>query len=431
MATPPLPRLPVSERMRRAGIVAWSTIGILILACAFVWALYRVRIILPPLVLALIIIYMLNPIVSRLEARGVPRVFGTIGSYVVVLGGLTLLIIAISPFIGRQIDSFTQDWPEFRLDLAQSIENSAASLHDSFGLDLDTSQVTCLLGADEVPSSDAPTHAKCDQVTRDFRERISTQAGRITEIGSSVLEIMFIFLVAPILALYLLIDLPQLQRDIMNLVPEDHQDEFADLGSKIGRAVGGFFRGQLLVALIVGILASFGFFLIDLRFWLIIGAIAGFTNLIPLVGPFIGGGLGFIVGSLTGGIGQGLKAVVVALIVQQIDNHFISPNVMKRTVKLHPVTVMLSIIAGGALGGFWGVLLGVPGVAVAKLILSHLWTTRVLGVEASPFSVARPAVPPAVVPETVEAVVGARANGDDDADDERGRAEGSEVSEEE
>ncbi|MEA2434297.1 MAG: hypothetical protein QOG54_1754 [Actinomycetota bacterium] len=403
--------------MRRAGTIAWSTIGILILAYVFVWGLTRIRIIFPPLVLALIIIYMLNPIVSRLEERGVKRGLGTVLSYAVVLGGVTLLILAVAPFISSQVSGFADDWPQFRLDLAKSIENGADTLHDSLGLDLDTTQVTCLLGADEVQSSEAPTHAQCDEVTRDFRDRISHQAGRITEIGSSLLEILFIFIVAPILALYLLIDLPQLQRDILNLVPEDHKEEFADLGGKIGKTVGGFFRGQLLVALIVGIMSSLGFFFIDLRFWLIIGAIAGFTNLIPLVGPFIGGGLGFIVGSLTDGVGQGLKAALVALIVQQIDNHFISPNVMKRTVQLHPVTVMLSILAGGAVGGFWGVLLGVPTVAVAKLLLSHLWTTRVLGTEPSPYASSAGATPPSVVPERTEAIVGARVDAEEQGEE--------------
>jgi predicted PurR-regulated permease PerM len=388
--------------MRRAGIVAWATIGILILGYAALWGLSRIRIIFPPLVLALIIIYVLNPIVIRLERRGVKRSLGTVLAYVLAAGIIALVAIIATPFISRQIDSFASDWPEFKLELATSIENGAESIHDRFGINLDTSQVTCLLGADDVQNPGAPTHAKCDQVTRDFRDRVAAQAGRITEIGSSLLEILFIFIVAPILALYLLIDLPQLQRDILNLVPDDHKEEFADLGGKVGRTVGGFFRGQLLVALIVGILASLGFFFIGLRFWLIIGAIAGFTNLIPLVGPFIGGGLGFIVGTLTDGMSTGLKAALVALIVQQIDNHFISPNVMKRTVQLHPVTVMLSILAGGAIGGFWGVLLGVPTVAVTKLLLNHVWTTRVLGVEASPYSSTVGASPPSVVPETDE-----------------------------
>ena len=211
------------------------------------------------------------------------------------------------------------------------------------------------------------------------------------------------FILAPLLALYILIDLPQLQRDALNLVPRSHRDEFADLGSKIGRAVGGFFRGQLFVALMVGVMSSVGFWIIGLPFWLVIGAIAGFTNLIPLVGPFIGGGLGLIVGIVTEGPALGFGAAFVALVVQQIDNHVISPNVMKRTVQIHPATVMLSLLAGGTLAGFWGVLLGVPAVAVVKLLLAHFWTTRVLGEDVSPHArVVGGRDAPSVVPEEKE-----------------------------
>jgi predicted PurR-regulated permease PerM len=218
--------------------------------------------------------------------------------------------------------------------------------------------------------------------------------------GSSLLEVLLVFVVGPLIALYLLIDLPHLSRDLKNLIPESHRDEFVDLGGKVTTAVGGFFRGQLLVALVVGVLSALGFRIIGLPFWFVIGAVAGFFNLVPLVGPYIGGALGFFVGLLTGGIGLGLRAAVVELIVQQLDNHFISPNVMRRTVNLHPVTVMLSLLAGSAVAGFWGVLLGVPAVAVAKVTLGHLWATRVLGAQVSPHAVRqgrRDA--PSVVPE--------------------------------
>jgi len=130
----------------------------------------------------------------------------------------------------------------------------------------------------------------------------------------------------------------------------------------------------------------------------VIGAIAGFFNLIPLVGPFIGGGIGFVIGTVYGGVGLGIKAAVVEVIVQQIDNHFLSPNVMKRTVRIHPVTVMLSLLAGGALAGFWGVLLAVPAVAVGKLVLGHLWATRVLGAEVGPYSGSGREAPSVIVP---------------------------------
>ncbi|HVF52421.1 MAG TPA: AI-2E family transporter [Actinomycetota bacterium] len=399
MATPFPPRLPVVERVRRAGIVAWSIIGLLILSAVGVWVLFKVRIIFPPLVLALLIIYLLNPLVSRLEQRGVTRSVGAILSYVVVLGGVTLVVAVLIPPIARQIESFSAEWPEFRLELLNVSQDLAVTLEDRAGVRIDTTRIACLLDVQEDPSVDIPSDRRCDEVDEEFRETITEHAGRLTEIGSSVLEAILIFILAPLLALYLLIDLPQLQHDMLNVFPETHREEVADLGSKIGRTVGGFFRGQFLVAIVVGVMSSLGFALIGLPFWLVIGAIAGLTNLIPLVGPFIGGGLGFLIGTVSGGVGLGLRAILVALVVQQVDNHIISPNIMKRTVQLHPATVMLSILAGATLAGFWGVLLGVPFVAVGKLLLGHLWATRILGVEVSPFG--HPDVsstPPSVVP---------------------------------
>lgn len=406
MVSPAAPRLPAGERIRRVGIAAWSIIGILILLYIAFRGLVLISVIFPPLVFALLLIYLLNPLVTRFEKRGMRRGLAVGVAYILVLGMLTLLLMAIIPPVSDQISEFSDDWPEFRSQAAHMIEDTASSFERRFNVEIDASQISCLLGADDdVTIVDGPTHSECDEVTEELRERFAASAGRISEVGLTVLEALLVFILAPLLALYLLIDLPHLQRDLLHLVPEANREEMADLGSKVGRAIGGFFRGQLLVALTVGVLSAVGFKLIGLPFWLIIGAIAGFFNLIPLIGPFIGGAIGFFVGVVSDDFSLGLKAVIVEVIVQQLDNHVISPNIMKRTVNLHPVTVMLSILAGGAVGGFWGVLLGVPFVAVVKLILGHVWATRVLGEEVSPYAVASSAraKPPSVVPDEDEA----------------------------
>jgi predicted PurR-regulated permease PerM len=355
---------------------AWSIIGIVLLAAATLWALQKVKIIFPPLVLALLIIYLLNPIIGWLQNRGVPRVAGTLAAYVVVLGSITLVILALIPVVSDQIQQLADRGPEFRSDFLSFVHGASQTVEQRIGVEIDTTQVDCLLGAAQAPSA-----AACDEATQALREEVGEQAGRLTEFGSSLLEALLAFILAPLIALYLLIDLPNLSRSLLSLVPSGHREEVVDLGGKVTRAVGGFFRGQLLVALIVGVLSSLGFRIIGLPFWLVIGAIAGFFNIIPLVGPYIGGGIGFLVGTVSGGLSLGLKAALVELVVQQIDNHIISPNVMRRTVNIHPVTVMLALLTGGTLAGFWGVLLGVPAVAVGKILLGHLWATRVLGVE--------------------------------------------------
>jgi predicted PurR-regulated permease PerM len=395
------PRLPSGERLRRAGIAAWSIIGLVIVAAIAVYVLLKIRVVFPPLVLALLLIYMLNPLIARLERRGVARPLGTFFAYVVFIGITTLILMATIPYFADQVSGFSEDWPEFREQTVDFVDDTAASFEDRLGIEINTTQVDCLLGADEIDAPTSPTEERCDQVVENFRDRFAEQAGNFTEIGRSVLEVLLVFVLAPLIALYILIDLPQLQRDVLNLIPPSHREEFRDLANKIGRAIGGFFRGQLLVAFLVGLLSAIGFRIIGLPFWFVIGGIAGFFNLIPLIGPFIGGGIGFLVGTITGGVGLGLQAALVELIVQQFDNHIVSPNVMRRTVQLHPVTVMLALLAGGTLAGFWGVFLGVPAVAVAKILASHVWATRVLGVEPSPYATTVASDPPSVVPEEV------------------------------
>jgi predicted PurR-regulated permease PerM len=373
-------------------------IGIAIVIYITGFLLYKVRVIFPPLILATLIVFMLNPLVTRLERRGVNRILGTMLAYVLALGIVVLAVIITVPYVSRQIDNFSDEWPEFREQTVDSINNFADEINDRFGLEINTTQVSCLLGADDITGDgDVPSHERCDEVVEDFRDQIGEQAGNFTEIGRGVLEVLLILVIAPLIALYLLIDLPQLRRDVSNLIPESHRDEVSDIAAKVARAVGGFLKGQLFVAFTVGVLSAFGFWIIGLPFWLVIGAIAGFFNLVPLIGPFIGGGIGFLVGTLSDGIGLGLKAALVELLVQQLDNHVISPNIMKRTVQLHPTTVMLALLAGGAIAGFWGVFLGVPVVATVKLIVNHVWATRVLGSEPTPYAHAR-AAPPTVVP---------------------------------
>jgi predicted PurR-regulated permease PerM len=150
------------------------------------------------------------------------------------------------------------------------------------------------------------------------------------------------------------------------------------VGHRLNRAIGGFFRGQLVVAAIVGVLCSIGLGVIGLKFWFLIGMIAGLFNVIPLIGPWVGGIPGVTIALTTGSPLQALLVILVMVGVQQIDNHFITPQVMQRTVHLHPAVVILALVAGGSLAGFFGLLLAVPVAAVLKILISHVWRTYVL-----------------------------------------------------
>jgi predicted PurR-regulated permease PerM len=144
--------------------------------------------------------------------------------------------------------------------------------------------------------------------------------------------------------------------------------------------------------------------------------VAGLFNLIPLIGPFIGAAPALFIAfttdssggllSLDPGWPLAIGASVALLTVQQIDNHIISPNVVARTVKLHPVTVMLGLLIGGTVLGLWGMLLAVPVIAATKILMLHFWDTRLQWPPAAEGQAARAGPPtPSEAEESAERAV--------------------------
>jgi predicted PurR-regulated permease PerM len=344
---------------RKAGIVVWSLLGTLLLLGAVGWVLVRFAFLLPAVVLALVVTFVLNPVVSWLQQRGMARWMGSCLSFLVLAGLLTLVGFLVIPSMAEQGRQLADDFPAIYDDLVTDLENFG----DRIGLEID------------LPSYDELRERIEEQQDGFFED----QMGRITEITLGVLETLLLVIVGPVIAFYLLLDLPSVRRSFMSLVPDRQRAEVAYVGRELGRAVGGFLRGQVLVAMIVGVMTSVGFLAIDLPFWLLIGMIAGFLNIIPFVGPWVGGALGVGVALATRDPQTALWAGLVALVVQQIDNHFVSPTVLRVTVRIHPGLIILGLIAGGSLFGFWGLVLAVPVMAATKIVTGHYWRTRVLG----------------------------------------------------
>jgi len=344
--------------IRRVGVIAWSLLGTLLLIGAVIWVLLQVWIVIPPVVLAIAIIYLINPVVTRLQRRGLARWMGSCLSYLVLAGVLTLAGFLVVPSIASQGRDLGARFP---------------TIYD--GLVADAEQFAANVGLTKV---DLPSFEEL-QARIGEGDFISSRLGKITDITLGVLEGLLLLILAPVVAFYVLLDLPKIKEKTMGLLPERHQAEVAHVARQLGTAVGGFLRGQLLVALIVGVMTSVGFWIVGLPFWLVIGMIAGFLNIIPFVGPWVGGALGVLTALATRDLQTALWALVVAVVVQQIDNHFISPTVLRATVRLHPALIVLGLVAGASIAGFWGVLLTVPVMASFKIIAGHLWRTRVLG----------------------------------------------------
>jgi predicted PurR-regulated permease PerM len=352
----------LSSVVRRIGVFSWSMIGLALLVALFVYLLVQGRVILAPLLIAVVFIFVLNPLVGSLNRRGVPRVIGTAIGFVIILAGLVLLGFLVIPSIIDQAISFTETFPEI-------FDNTSDQVSD----------LAVFIGFDRV---DFWTYDELVTYLNDPGNQETITGflfGWLRGVTAGVFEFILVFLLGPVLAFYLLIDLPNVQRRLLALVPQGNRAETAYVGREVNTAVGGFLRGQLLVALIVGVLLSLGYWLIDLPFWLLIGMVGGFLNIVPFLGPWVGGILGVVVAIATTDLTTAIWATVVAVAVQQIDNNFVSPTVLRATVRLHPAVTLLVLVLAGAVAGFWGIVIAVPLAATVKIVVGHWWRTRVLG----------------------------------------------------
>lgn len=354
-----------SDRLRRLALIVWTSVGVAVLGWVVIRLADTVRVIWLPMAFSFGLVFLLEPSIRWLERRGVPRIFGTFISFIGLIAIVVALVALVFPTVREQVVDFVQRLPELYVGMVTWLRDAALR----FGWDIDE---LLSQGALEAWLNDPANQETIQNLLIGF----GAGAGMLIR---GVTEAVVVTILAPVLAIYLLIDLKRLQANAIGLTPPSHQEEVAFVGGEVGTAMGSFVRGQLLVALIVGIASSTGMWLIDLPFWLLVGIISGLLNMIPFLGPVVGGGLAFLVALLNGDPWQGVWAVLIYTGIQQVDNHVITPMIQRTRVHLSPFAIVVALIVGGSVAGLLGVLVAVPMTAAIRIIAGHLWRTRVLG----------------------------------------------------
>ena len=327
-------------------------------ALGFVLFVYFLHPILTPFLVAIVLAYMFDPVVDRLERLGLSRTWGTITVFTLFTVILMTLLLVLVPLLAKQLLKLYQLAPQV-LDWLQHTAmpwvQAKLGLSDSFW--------------------------KFDKI----KAAITENMGQATDIVGIVLSqatassLVLIGLLAnlvliPVVAFYLLRDWNIMMARIRDLLPRSRADQIVSLAKECHDVLGAFVRGQLLVMLALGVIYSAGLMLVGLELGLLIGLMAGLAAIVPYMGFIIGIGAALIAGlfQFGGDLYPMLGIVAVFMVGQALEGMVLTPLLVGDRIGLHPVAVIFAILAGGELFGFTGVLLALPVAAVIMVLVRHM-----------------------------------------------------------
>lgn len=323
---------------------------IVLAAAAFLYSVRRSLIgTLTPFLYAAVFAYLFNPLINKLEARGIKRFWSSL---------LTVLLVFITlvMFVAMFIPSVISDATTVVRRLSLNMDKLKIMMEDALGR-LDG----MLGGALEVDG-------KVDDLVRTGVQLLTDAISRVVASLGGLIDVLLI----PVITFYLLKDKDLLLRDIAAFFGESQRARLKDVGREINRLLSGYVKGKILISLFIGILTGVGSLIIGIPNALTIGIVAGLFDLIPYFGPWLGGILPVLIALIGPTPIKALWVVILILIIQQVESNLITPRVISQRVGMHPLVVMFSVMFFGSVMGISGMVLGVPIMAVLIALLNRV-----------------------------------------------------------
>lgn len=312
-----------------------------------------IKAIILPLLLGGVLYYMTEPIQRKLEERKVPRW----GSILIIIVGLVLILWAfvsiVGPVVTKQVNTLVENAPA----LTKEINEIGETIWDQ---------------RDELP----PQLQTSIESAVNSLQSIAVKFGVwIVQFLQSFFQAMFLLILVPFFFIFMLKDHEKFAPRIYNLFSGERREWVKKTLSDIDNVLRSYIQGQFLISAILATLIFIGYKLIGLEYALLLAMFALFMNLIPFIGPWIAVAPALVIGYL-----DDPKMVIwvglVTLIAQQIDSNLITPNVMGKTLDIHPLTVITIILAAGNIAGFVGIIVAIPVYAVIKVIILNIYERR-------------------------------------------------------
>lgn len=309
-----------------------------------------------PLVSAGILFYLLKPGLDFLIQKNVKKLYAVWIMLVVMVLSIIGIVFSVVPILRQQLLEFVSQWPTYYMGL--------------------TDQIDLLI------KSDAWTilQSRLNQVNSDFLQSITSKLNNVVNftvlgLGSvvgTVGEILIGLITMPILLFYLLMDGDRLLPSIAKLFPTRSRKKIIEVFTEMNSQISQYIRGQITVAAAVALMFMIGYAIIGLPYGMTIALFAGILNIIPYVGSFFGIIPALIIALVDSPLLLA-KVIVVFFVEQTIEGRIIAPLVLGNSLKIHPATILLILLTAGKVFGLTGLLLGIPGYAVAKVIVTHLF----------------------------------------------------------
>lgn len=328
------------------------------------WLLEVTGLLLAPFLLALLLAYLFDPVVDVLEAY-LPRPAAIGLMALPLLGMIALVVFVLAPAAGHQVSQLIGNVPGYVdsvQDWVEGIRKWVIAL-DLRGLNEQTVPRLTDLDAESLAGYLKDRHAELT------RGGLSTVLGIGRGLGA-VLTVAGYLVLLPILTYYLLRDWDRIREQIEELVPPAHRPVVADFAGEYDRLLNRYLRGQLLLAIAVGLIVGVGFWAVGFPYPLLLGLVAGVFNIVPYLGFAVSLVLAVAIALFSGSVLTSLAKVALVFGLQQVGENVLGPRIVGESVGLHPVWVLLAIMLFGFFFGFVGLLVAVPAAVLVKLAVS-------------------------------------------------------------
>lgn len=305
--------------------------------------------VLAPLFIGFVIAWLFNPIVNKMHNKGIPRIVGSLIVYAVLLVFIYVFLRILIPTLYTQINDLMGTLPAI-LDKFNAYANDFVKNISVSGIDLTKFKDNLF-----------------NSVGNSLVDFTNSMPNSIINIIGNLFSGIGTLLISLVVGLYMLFDFDHISKHFLKLVPNKNKYEIEMLLKDIGIEVRKTVSGTLLVALMVFVCDSIGFAIVGLNAPLLFGVFCGLTDLIPYIGPYIGGVAAVIVGFSQGSF-TGIAVLIVCVIVQLVENYILQPVVMSKTTHLHPVTIMIGLLVFAHYFGIIGMIVATPCIALLKVI---------------------------------------------------------------